>query len=91
MYALQHPERIYCNVGGLQRFLFADADSLLYDPRPRRDLSGSLVVQNIPLAGGAQWQQATVVRYSISYRERLSSPEVMQRVTEDGIFIRILE
>lgn len=81
MYALQHPEKQYSNVGGLQSFLFADADSLAYDPRPRRDLQGNLVVQNIPLINGAQWTRATVVRYSISYRER-------QRENRDGISYR---
>lgn len=70
IYALQHPEKFYSNTGGLQSFLFADADELLYDPRPRRDLSGSLVIQAIPLINGARWQLASVVRYSLSYRER---------------------
>jgi hypothetical protein len=70
MYALQHPERQYSNTGGLESFLFTDAANLLYDPRPRRDLSGSLIIQSVPLINQASWQIASVVRYSLSYRER---------------------
>jgi len=81
MFALQHPERQYSNIGGLETFLFADAESLLYDPRPRRDLAGNLVIQSLPLIGGAKWQVASVVKFSLGYRER-------QRENQDGISYR---
>ena len=70
MLPLQHSEPIRNNTGGLVHFLFAPAEALAYDPRPRRDVVNQLIVQAIPLYEGYNWQMATVLDYSLSYRER---------------------